>query len=110
MTIADEITALSGRIQAAYVAAEEMGATIPATKDTANLSATIESIPQGGGGDVVFAMSCPRSGDGGGGVIVTVDGTTYPPNTYPLIISSPSTITLQSQYWGATESHCRVQY
>lgn len=50
MSIATAITALSARIQDAYAACEGKGATIPATKNTANLSATIDSIPSGGGG------------------------------------------------------------
>lgn len=50
MSVATAITALSARIQDAYAACESRGATMPVTRDTANLSATIDSIPSGGGG------------------------------------------------------------
>ena len=48
-TIAEEITALSGRIQEAYDVCEAKGATMPQSKTTWNLSSTIDSIPAGGG-------------------------------------------------------------
>ena len=51
MSIAEELTALSGRIQTAYNACEAKGATMPASKTTYNLSACIDSIPSGGGGE-----------------------------------------------------------
>ena len=49
MSIATAITDLKGRIEDAYDALEEKGATIPATKNTYNLPTTIGTI-QGGGG------------------------------------------------------------
>ena len=51
-TIAEEITALSGRIQEAYDVCEAKGATMPQSKTTWNLSSTIDSIPAGGGLDI----------------------------------------------------------
>lgn len=45
MSIATAITDLSGRIQNAYDALEAKGAIMPATKNTTNLSACINSIP-----------------------------------------------------------------
>lgn len=50
MSVATAITALSGRIQDAYTACEAKGATMPATRNTTNLPATIDSIQGGGGG------------------------------------------------------------
>lgn len=47
MSIATAITDLSGRIQGAYSALENKGATMPATRDTYHLSAAIDSIPAG---------------------------------------------------------------
>lgn len=48
MSIATAINDLSGRIQDAYDSVEEMGGTIPQTKNSYNLPTAIESIPQGG--------------------------------------------------------------
>lgn len=45
MSIATAITDLSGRIQDAYTALSAKGATMPATKDSYHLSATVDSIP-----------------------------------------------------------------
>lgn len=50
MSIATAITDLQGRIEDAYDSIEDMGGTIPATKNSYNLTTAIESIPQGGGG------------------------------------------------------------
>jgi len=47
MSIARAITDLQDRVEDAYDALEAKGATIPATKNTANLPATIESVPTG---------------------------------------------------------------
>ena len=49
MSIATAITDLSGRIQAAYDALSAKGAEMPETRDSYHLSATIDSIPAGGG-------------------------------------------------------------
>ena len=57
MSIATAITQLQARIQAAYAAAQEKGATIPTVCNTANLPNAITSIPTSGGAsgnDVVF--------------------------------------------------------
>lgn len=48
-TIKAAITALKGRIAAAYSAISAKGGTLPATQDSANLPAAIASIPAGGG-------------------------------------------------------------
>lgn len=58
MSIATAITDLSGRIQGAYAALESKGATMPGTKDTWHLSATIDTIPAGGGSK----YGCPIGG------------------------------------------------
>lgn len=47
MSVATAITDLSARIQGAFQACEEKGATMPESRTTHTLSATIESI-QGG--------------------------------------------------------------
>ncbi len=71
MSIATAITDLQGRIEDAYDACEAKGATIPATKNTTNLPATIASIPSGGGS--VYGISSAyqligRVGTGGVGI------------------------------------------
>lgn len=48
MTIASEITRISNNISAAYSAAENKGATLPATQNSANLASTIETISGSG--------------------------------------------------------------
>lgn len=55
--IATEIQNLSARISTAYDAVAAKGGTVPATKDTYHLSAAIDSIPAGGGGDLDAYMS-----------------------------------------------------
>lgn len=56
MTIASEITRIKGNIAGAYSALEEKGATLPETQNSANLAATIGSVPAGGG-DTVTAVN-----------------------------------------------------
>lgn len=51
-TIKQAIEALKGRIADAYTAVSAKGGTLPATQDSANLPAAINSIPSGGGGVV----------------------------------------------------------
>lgn len=46
MSVATAIENLSARIQDAYVALSAKGATMPTMKNTANLSATIDTIPE----------------------------------------------------------------
>lgn len=53
MSVATAITALSGRIQDAYTACEAKGATMPATRNTTNLPATIDSIQGGASGEPI---------------------------------------------------------
>lgn len=48
MTIASEITRINGNIAAAYTAANNKGATIPATQNSANLATCIGTISGGG--------------------------------------------------------------
>lgn len=48
MSIATAITDLQGRIENAYGTIEEMGGTSPSTKNSYNLPAAIQTIPQGG--------------------------------------------------------------
>lgn len=50
MSIASEITRISGNIAAAYTALDGKGATLPETQNSANLADTIDSITTGGGG------------------------------------------------------------
>ena len=50
MSIATAITNLQGKIANAYTAIQEKGGTLPQVQNAANLSATIEAIPLGGGG------------------------------------------------------------
>lgn len=50
MSIRSEITRINNNIAAAYTAAENKGATMPATENSANLADTVASIPQGSGG------------------------------------------------------------
>lgn len=70
MSIAEAITNAQNKVQAVYNKCEEKGATIPETKDLANLPETIDSIPAGGG-DVVEAYVAgvnlwkPRAGTDG---------------------------------------------
>ena len=47
MSIASEITRISGNIAAAYTACDNMGATMPQTQNSANLAATIASLAPG---------------------------------------------------------------
>lgn len=49
-TLKAAITALKGRIAAAYSAISAKGGTLPATQDSASLPTAIASIPSGGGG------------------------------------------------------------
>ena len=48
MSIATALTDLSGRIQDAYTALSAKGATMPSVKNSANLSATIDTLGSGG--------------------------------------------------------------
>ena len=47
MSIRSEITRINNNIAAAYTAAENKGATMPATENSANLAQTVASIPTG---------------------------------------------------------------
>ena len=49
MSVATALTDLSGRIQDAYTALAAKGATMPATRNSYNLSSTIDTVPSGGG-------------------------------------------------------------
>jgi hypothetical protein len=49
MTIASEITRITGNIADSYTAASAKGATMPATQNSDNLATCIASIPSGGG-------------------------------------------------------------
>jgi len=72
MSIATAITDLSGRIQDAYTALAAKGATMPATRNSYNLSSTIDTVPTGGGGSVYGISSAyqiiGRAGTGGVGI------------------------------------------
>lgn len=71
MSIATALTDLSGRIQDAYTALAAKGATMPATRNSYNLSSTIDTVPTGGGGSVYGISSAyqliGRVGTGGAG-------------------------------------------
>lgn len=47
-TILENVYSLSAHLENAYNALEAKGATIPATKNATNLSATIDTVPAGG--------------------------------------------------------------
>ena len=61
MTIASEIQRIQTNIANAYDALEAKGATMPATENTDNLAATIETISSGGGGDIVTVLNSTGS-------------------------------------------------
>ena len=52
MSIASEITRINGNIGDAYDACEEKGASLPQTRNSANLASAIGSIPQDGTGQI----------------------------------------------------------
>lgn len=54
--IAEEISALRERIDVAYEHIGAKGGTIPATTDSWNLGAAIDSIPAGSGGSSRYAL------------------------------------------------------
>lgn len=56
-TILENVYALSAHLEDAYGALEAKGATIPATKNATNLSATIDGIPAGGGPSDIYTKS-----------------------------------------------------
>lgn len=55
MSITEAIENAQTRVSAVYDKCQEKGATLPETKNLANLPATIDTIPAGGSGDVVNA-------------------------------------------------------
>ena len=55
-TIAEEISALRERIDTAYEHVGAKGGTIPATTDSWNLGAAIDSIPTGSSGSSRYAL------------------------------------------------------
>lgn len=55
MSITEAIANAQTRVSAVYDKCQEKGATLPETKNLANLPATIDTIPTGGGADVVNA-------------------------------------------------------
>lgn len=57
MSIASEITRISGNIADAYTSLNAKGATMPATQNSANLADTIDSVPTGGGGGTPAYMT-----------------------------------------------------
>lgn len=57
--IATEIQSLSARISTAFDVVAAKGGTVPATKDTYHLSAAIDSIPAGGGGEMPELFGVP---------------------------------------------------
>lgn len=57
MSVATALTTLSARIQDAYDALEAKGATMPASRNSYNLSATIDTVPTGGGS--VYGITSP---------------------------------------------------
>ena len=94
MSVATAIADLSGRIQDAYTALEGKGATIPEERTSYNLSATIDTIPSGGGSK----YGCPI--DGLLGEIVNGE-LQYPSEGYNLSFDGLSAITntaLQSKF------------
>ena len=56
MSIATAITDLQGRIEDAYDALEDKGATMPSVRNTANMPDAIESIPTGAARDSTTKM------------------------------------------------------
>ncbi|MBQ0097918.1 MAG: hypothetical protein KBS62_03155, partial [Oscillospiraceae bacterium] len=61
MSIASEFQNLKTNISSAYSSVESKGGTIPANKNTDNLSTAIESIPSGGGFNVLEYVTTPIS-------------------------------------------------
>lgn len=57
MSIASEITRITGNIADAYTAANSKGATMPVTQDSDNLAATIATISSGGSSAVISAVT-----------------------------------------------------
>ena len=53
MAIADTIQSIKTHTQNAYAKIGEKGGTVPANKNLENLSSSIESIPAGGGTDML---------------------------------------------------------
>lgn len=80
MTIASEITRIQNNIAAAYTAASNKGATLPATENSANLATCIGSISSGGG-STKFGLSIDNFiGDVTNGVLAvpsTINGITF---------------------------------
>lgn len=64
MSIATAITAAQNKVAAAYTSCNNMGATMPAVsdQDLSHLPATIESIPQGGGGGHTYTGTVDTAG------------------------------------------------
>lgn len=73
MTIASEITRINGNIAAAYTAASGKGATMPATRNSANLATCIGTISTGGGGGAKYKLY-DRVKDDNNNEIGTVSG------------------------------------
>lgn len=107
MSIATAITALQGRVEDAYTALAGKGATIPATKNTANLPTTINSIPSGGGGSIIFTC-IGSSGGTGGGVLITINNTVYQSGGKGFSVPNVTgSISFRSEYWGSDEMESR---
>ena len=60
MSVADQINRIKTNIANAYSAAEAKGATIPEVKNSENLSACVDSITTGGGGDTQFGLTAEQ--------------------------------------------------
>ena len=89
MSIATAITDLSGRIQDAYTALSAKGATMPTTKDSYHLSATVDTI-QAGGDNIKYMVDPNLSG----GVIYDEDVTLLRPYAFAYLISSVEEVNL----------------
>ena len=102
MSIASEITALSGHMADAYTKVSDKGGTLPVNQTMKNLPDAIDSIPTGGGGEVT-SVTIDNKSTFTGGIAMPTNGTyreedlqiTVSPSTAPqlvTVISSDATV------------------
>lgn len=74
MSTQTEIERIKGNIAATYSALEGKGATMPATQNSANLAATVQSVEVGA---PVPNTTAILKGNGAGGIVAATKGTDY---------------------------------
>lgn len=57
MSVQSEITRINGNIANAYTAVSGKGGTLPSARNSSNLSAAIQSIPSGGGYNIIQSIT-----------------------------------------------------